>query len=156
MIEDSEMKAAVRKIRAGEAIEGFCFDQEGLLAASDGRKFKVEGEQRLRLIEVKAPKKVNLNPKQDSKAVCACGRAFVRSKFHPYLEQCPECRKKGKAPPKEGRSFVCPVCKEPFTVSKFQPYFEPKACPKCTARQHRKDYRNRKKSLSGCPQDRGI
>jgi len=151
MIEDSEMKDAVRKIRAGGAVQGYSLDDScspSELVVPDGRHFRVEGEQRLRLIELKTPKKVNPNPKQDSEAVCACGRAFVKSKFQPYLEQCPECRKK-KAPPKEGRDFVCPECKKPFTVSKFQPYLEPKACPRCTARQHRRDYRERKKSLSG-------
>jgi hypothetical protein len=148
MIEDSEMKDAVRKIRAGEAVEGFSLDgtapEGSVLTVPDGRRFRVFGEQRLRLVEIKVPKKVNPNPKQDSEAVCTCGRTFVRSKFHPYLGQCPECRKK-KAPPKKGRDFVCPECKRPFTVSKFQPYLKPKACPRCTARQHRRDYRKKQK-----------
>lgn len=172
VIMPEQLKSAVRALREGNT--GVMMDgheasleedaQANTFLVAGDRKWKVEGTERLRLTEVaKAkPPKAERTPAAlrekavDSQMTCvSCGASFVKSKFNPYFDKCPDCRKKEKSPEPKAREFTCSACGEAFTVSKFQPYLFSKPedvpiCSKCSRKATRKEYMNNKK---GGPQD---
>lgn len=140
-----ELKSAVREARAGRPPEGFALEGEILTVPGGGRYFVV-GEERLRLQHIPQPKEAA----RDMLGSCRkCGKQFLKSKFNPYFDLCPECRRPGKRYAPGARSFVCKECGQTFEVSKFQPYLNPERCPKCTAKAHRREYLKRRKEAQG-------
>jgi hypothetical protein len=104
----------------------------------DGEDFEVIGTKRLQAKPKKAvtkkkqvqkkakPKKkepVNLDKKCSE-----CGKDFTVSKFNPYFDKCPECRR-GKSSG-VGIEKKCEKCNKIFTTSKFTPY--QKYCQECS------------------------
>lgn len=144
-----ELKAEVRMIRAGQAREGVSL--EGDILTSDGKRYKVQGLERLKITEVtfsviKEPKEVKVPTLTE--ACLECGVTFSKSKFHPYTKKCPSCRK-GRREEKPSRHLTCTECLTDFTVSKFQPYLNSNKCPRCQRKERQAKYR--KKLKEGIP-----
>jgi hypothetical protein len=174
IIMPEELKAAVRALRAGNSsvrvggLEAELRESNGsTYLVSGARKWKVEGTERLRLVEVKAakappargmvrspgPARALKEAATDAQETCeACGTTFVKSRFNPYFTKCPDCRKKDRGPEPKARDFTCSKCGEAFTVSKFQPYLFSKpgdvpVCKKCSRKAAHKAYIQNKKSV---------
>lgn len=151
-----ELKAAVRKIRTGEAVPGVSISGDCVTDGETGKTYRVQGQERLRFTEV-APPVQHLKPAEprgerasDSEQVCEeCGVTFVKSKFNPYFTKCPSCRRKPRATGSEARTFTCSECGRDFTISKFQPYLTPDRCPICNRKAaHRRYMDGRRKVTS--------
>jgi predicted Zn-ribbon and HTH transcriptional regulator len=135
------LKGLVRQIRAGfepltAKVESDVLTLSGDREDLDGR-YRVSGTERLRIIRLEEKVtevvlKEAPTPKQLTAPCTKCGNEFTRSKFNPYLTDCPECRRKDRKTGGEGRKFTCQKCGDEFTISKYQPYLEPTKCQRCT------------------------
>ena len=159
-MDELKLKEAVRTLRKMEENSTIKVDGEdatriitstGELLKVGSTTWKVQGTERLRLFEIKKPKPQTPEARgnaHDTEETCeSCGKPFIKSKFNPYFTKCPNCRRKEKGPPPQGREFTCPECGKPFVVSKFQPYLNPERCPPCARKKAQREYLERKKAI---------
>jgi|GEM_PF-4298415 len=144
MVEDvMELKEIVRAIRSGRSgqnIEGAKIDNDILFIQN--KAYKIQGIQRLRLIEIEIKDK----PKNTKKIVtCACGESFEVSKFNPYIKKCPKCRGQ-RTHSSEGREVKCKICGNSFVISKFNLYLDKDICNSCMKKIRKKNYLTRRKN----------
>jgi len=137
-----ELKRAVRAIRSGSAVEGSAMEGD-VLVVYDGPlsgRYRVSGTERLRIVPLitvtPPPKEVAVRagpvPEWVDADCSACGSAFRRSRYNPYMDRCPSCRRKPVEPRPGDRPFTCLKCGQNFAISKYQPYIEnPERCPRC-------------------------
>jgi hypothetical protein len=120
----------VGELEDGRAYE-FVVEDDHLILNLDGEQFKVRGNKRLYVEQLKAKKvrKSSGDVKPDFiETVCDhCGTTFKLSKFTPYHTTCYDCRKAARK--EQGRwmdsdriTKVCEVTGKEFTTSKFTPY----------------------------------
>lgn len=146
-------------------MEGATMNSQGDKIFYHGEEFTVIGTERLRILPVAGtccPPKANDTdrpsvlravrtgygvpgraPRTDE--VCEkCGATYSRSVLHSYITLCPSCRRKPRPVAPGARTLTCPKCGGEFTISKFQPYYQPKACQSCTRAAARARRRERK------------
>lgn len=121
------------KIRELYKAGKFEVNNSGLnIVSHEGKKYAVSGQKRLRVVEHKGKElrgkvvKDCLLPDKDTRVCAECGAVFEVSKFHPYLDKCPSCRRSRKSAHDIEKKCACG---NTFTASKFNPNLDD--CPEC-------------------------
>ena len=128
------VKAVVRKSWADEIpaegkYEGVAYKlflEGGVTYAEVNRSvYAVTGTKRL-YVKFVRPKKSSTNKPQFLFNTCkSCNNEFKASKYNPYIDECPNCRRRSKVRKPENTIIkVCEVTGKEFETSKFNPYIK--------------------------------